>query len=58
MFAALCVCDYYTSSTPALYTEARGHAAEIGPGFGAGAALEEATSLAKARLLAKGSSRK
>jgi len=29
---------------------ARGHAAEIGPGFGAGAALEEATSLAKALL--------
>ena len=32
----------------ALSSEARGHAADFGPGFGAGVALEEATSLAKA----------
>ena len=32
----------------ALNGEARGHAADFGPGFGAGVALEEATSLAKA----------
>ena len=35
---------------PTHFAEARGHAAEFGPGFGAGAALEEATSLAKAPM--------